>query len=427
VPDDPRYDHGGVFLQDVFEAVPGRLRLNAAVRFSAASYEVDTSATLGGNGTPLWPADSYDTSAPTFRFGALFTPSGPLSVALNVSRGFRAPDITDLGTFGLTGSGYEVSNRELEGLGASVGTTADTTAVSTGHAVEVLDPESSLSYELTLRYRSRRLRADLTGFQNDISDNIAKQTLILPQGAVGLSLAGEPVTRQLPTGAVFVAVSANPVLVRTNFEEARIRGLEASFGAELTPSLFLAGLATWLHAEDRATGLPPNIEGGTPAPDGWLRLRYAPGGGRRFWVEPYLHAAAQQDRISSLDLGDRRTGASRSRSSIAAFFTNGARARGLVSPGADGIPGNTDDLLIPTGETLAQVQERVLGPSGVAQPLFPTIPGYVVFGVRGAIRFAERHEILFDLENIGDESYRGISWGMDAPGRGVYLRYSLSF
>jgi hemoglobin/transferrin/lactoferrin receptor protein len=344
-----------------------------------------------------------------------------------VSRGFRAPDITDLGTFGLTGSGYEVSNREVDGLGASVGTTADATAVSTGHAVAVLDPESSLSYELTLRYRSRRLRADLTGFQNDISDNIAKQTLILPPGALGLSLAGEPVTRQLPTGAVFVAVSANPVLVRTNFEEARIRGLEASFGAELTPSFFLAGLATWLHAEDLATGLPPNIEGGTPAPDGWLRLRYTPGGGRRFWIEPYLHAAAEQDRISSLDLGDRRTGASRSRSSIAAFFTNGARARGLVSPGTDGIPGNADDLLTPTGETLAQVQERVLGPSGVAQPLFPTIPGYVVFGVRGAIRFAERHEILFDLENIGDESYRGVSWGMDAPGRGLYLRYSLSF
>ncbi|MFI5169977.1 MAG: TonB-dependent receptor domain-containing protein [Vicinamibacterales bacterium] len=427
VPDDPSYDHGGVFLQDVFEAVPGRLRLNGAVRFSAASYEVDTSPTLAGNGTPLWPADSYDTSAPTFRIGALFTPSGPLSVAVNVSRGFRAPDITDLGTFGLTGSGYEVSNREVDGLGASVGTTADATAVSTGHAVAVLDPESSLSYELTLRYRSRRLRADLTGFQNDISDNIAKQTLILPPGALGLSLAGEPVTRQLPTGAVFVAVSANPVLVRTNFEEARIRGLEASFGAELTPSFFLAGLATWLHAEDLATGLPPNIEGGTPAPDGWLRLRYTPGGGRRFWIEPYLHAAAEQDRISSLDLGDRRTGASRSRSSIAAFFTNGARARGLVSPGTDGIPGNADDLLTPTGETLAQVQERVLGPSGVAQPLFPTIPGYVVFGVRGAIRFAERHEILFDLENIGDESYRGVSWGMDAPGRGLYLRYSLSF
>jgi hemoglobin/transferrin/lactoferrin receptor protein len=315
----------------------------------------------------------------------------------------------------------------VEGLGASVGSTADATAVSTGRMVEVLAPETSLSYELTLRYRSRRLKADVTAFQTDVDDNIAKQTLILPQGAVGLSLAGEPVTRQLDTGAVFVSVSTNPVLVRTNFDQARIRGLEATLEAELSSSVFLGGVLTWLHAEDRATGLPPNIEGGTPAPDGWLRLRFAPNGGRRYWVEPYLHAAARQDRLSSLDLGDRRTGASRSRSSIASFFTNGARARGLASSGPDGTLGNADDQLIPTGETLAEVQNRVLGPSGAAQPLFPEIPGYFVFGIRGAFRFAARHEILVDLENLGDESYRGISWGIDAPGRSIYLRYLLRF
>ncbi len=426
VPDDPRYRHGGVFLQDVFEALPGRLRLNGALRFSAASYEVDA-ASVSANGPPLWPADSYATSAFTFRLGALWTVSGPFSVAANLSRGFRAPGITDLGTFGLTGSGYEVSNREVEGPGATVGSTADASAVSTGRPVEVLAPETSLSYELTLRYRSSRLKADVTGFQTDVNENVAKQSLILPAGAVGLSLAGEPITRQLESGVVFVGVSSSPVLVRTNFDEARIRGLEATLDAELTRSLFLGGTYTWLRAEDRATGLPPNIEGGTPPPEGWLRLRFAPAGGRRFWVEPYLHAAARQERLSTLDLGDRRTGASRSRSSIASFFTNGARARGLVSSGPDGVAGNADDVLLPTGETLAEVQARVLGPSGAAQPLFAALPGYLVFGVRGAIRFAVRHEVLFDLENLGDESYRGISWGLDAPGRGAYVRYSLRF
>jgi hemoglobin/transferrin/lactoferrin receptor protein len=299
--------------------------------------------------------------------------------------------------------------------------------VSTGHAVAVLAPETSLSYEVTLRHRSRRLKADLTAFQTDVHDNVAKQSLILPPGAVGLPLAGEPVTRQLPSGVVFVAVSTSPVLVRTNFDEARIRGLEATLDAELTGSLFLGGIFTWLHAEDRASGLPPNIEGGTPAPEGWLRLRLAPAGGRRFWVEPYLHAAARQDRLSTLDLADRRTGASRSRSGIASFFTNGARARGLVSPGPDGVAGSADDVLLPTGETLAEVQDRVLGPGVASAPLFDSLSGYVVFGVRGAVRLAARHEVLFDLENLGDESYRGISWGVDAPGRGIYLRYALRF
>jgi hypothetical protein len=60
-------------------------------------------------------------------------------------------------------------------------------------------------------------------------------------------------------------------------------------------------------------------------------------------------------------------------------------------------------------------------------PLFDSLSGYVVFGVRGAVRLAARHEVLFDLENLGDESYRGISRGVDAPGRGICLRYALRF
>jgi len=425
VPDGARYQHGGVYLQDVFEAVPGRLRLNGALRFSAASYEVDEREAPAGTAL-LWPADAYDTSDVTFRLGAILDLGGPWSLAASVSSGFRAPNVTDLGTFGLTGSGYEVSNREVSGLGATVGTTADASAASTGRRVEVLAPEKSLSYELTLRLRARRVRLDVTGFQTDVDDNVAKQSLILPSGAVGLDLAGEPVVRQLESGVVFVAVSTSPVLVRTNFDDARIRGLETTLAAEVGASFSLGGTFTWIHAEDRASGLPPNIEGGTPAPDGWLRLRWAPHGGRRFWVEPYLHAAARQERLSSLDLEDRRTGASRSRSGIASFFTNGARARGLVSPGPDGVAGTADDVLLPTGETLAQVQARVL-PDGHSTPLFPALPGYAVFGVRGALRIAVRHEILFDVENLTDENYRGISWGMDAPGRGVYLRYALRF
>jgi hemoglobin/transferrin/lactoferrin receptor protein len=426
VPDGPRYRHGGLFVQDVFDAVPGRLRLNAALRLSAASYDLDA-ASATANGKPLWPADSYGTSAVTFRAGALWTVVDAFSVAANLSRGFRAPDVTDLGTFGLTGSGYEVSNREVQGLGATVGSAADASAVSTGQAVSVLAAEVSLGCELTLRYRSRRLKAELTGFQTDVNDNIAKQALILPPGAVGLLLAGEPITRQLSTGVVYVAAASNPVLVRANFGDARIRGLELTADAEISGSLFLGGSFTWLRAEDRATGLPPNIEGGTPAAEGWIRLRFAPSRGRRFWIEPYLHAAARQDRLSTLDLEDRRTGAMRSRSSIASFFTNGARARGLVGPGADGIAGNGDDALVLTGETLAEVQARVLGSGGAPQPLFPSLPGYAVLGVRGVVHLAARHEILFDLENLGDESYRGISWGLDAPGRGVYLRYAVRF
>jgi hemoglobin/transferrin/lactoferrin receptor protein len=148
--------------------------------------------------------------------------------------------------------------------------------------------------------------------------------------------------------------------------------------------------------------------------------------GRRFWVEPYLHVALEQERLSTLDLGDRRIGATRSRSSIANFFNNGARARGLIGNGPDGQSGTADDVLLATGETLAQIQARILG-SASSAPLYTSLDGYRVIGVRGAFRFREVHEVLVDLQNLTDENYRGISWGIDAPGRGVYVRYQLQF
>ena len=183
---------------------------------------------------------------------------------------------------------------------------------------------------------------------------------------------------------------------------------------------------TYLRARDKRTDAPPNIEGGTPAPEAWINVRYAPSG-RGFWVEPYARLVARNDQLSSLDLEDRRTGAMRSRGSIAGFFNNGARARGLVGPGADGLDGTPDDILLATGETVAQVQDRVLGVGVASAPLVTEIPGFALFGVRGGIRFAGRHQVLVDLENISDRSYRGVSWGLDGGGRGLYLRYSVAF
>jgi hypothetical protein len=182
---------------------------------------------------------------------------------------------------------------------------------------------------------------------------------------------------------------------------------------------------TYLRARDLDTDLPPNIEGGTPAPELWLSGQYAVEDGR-WWVQPYAHVAWKQTHLSTLDLGDRRTGAGRSRGNIQSFFRNGATARGWVSAGADGVFGNSDDILTITGETLAQVQDRVLGPGVQSAPMFTAIPGYLAVGIRGGVRVG-RHDVLVDVENLTDENYRGLSWGVDAPGRGVSVRFKARF
>ena len=142
-------------------------------------------------------------------------------------------------------------------------------------------------------------------------------------------------------------------------------------------------------------------------------------------MQPYLRIAADQPNLSSLDLGDRRTGADRSRNSIRNFFINGATARGYVGPGPDGVLATADDVLTATGETVTQIQNRVLGTANNA-PLFTEVEGYVLFGARAGYRIG-RHEILLHLENLTDENYRDISWGMDAPGRGISVRYRVTF
>ena len=106
--------------------------------------------------------------------------------------------------------------------------------------------------------------------------------------------------------------------------------------------------------------------------------------------------------------------------------TNGATARGWVGAGSDNAIGTADDILLSTGETVAQIQDRVLGVGVASAPLYREVGSFFTAGYRGGIRIG-RHEILADIENITDTNYRGISWGVDAPGRGVSLRYVARF
>ena len=87
--------------------------------------------------------------------------------------------------------------------------------------------------------------------------------------------------------------------------------------------------------------------------------------------------------------------AARSRANIQNFFRRGACVRGLTTPGPTGC-GSAGGILIPTGETLAQVQNRIAADwrdiNGVrvvnndtVVPTFPYLPGYGLVGVRGGV------------------------------------------
>ncbi|MCY7346230.1 MAG: TonB-dependent receptor [Pyrinomonadaceae bacterium] len=437
VPDEARFDSGGLYVQDTWQAIPDRLRITGALRYSAAVYKVRGADSPVVGGARLFNDDSLRAADFSGRVGAVVRIAGGFRAAFNYSRGFRYPNITDLGTLGLTGDGFEVDYLTSINLGGKVGTTAGASAVSTGLPVEKQRSEYSNNYDASLRWTHKRFDTELTIFRLDLEDTITKRALILPPGAVGRFLGDQPITNQLANGVVFVPLSTAPVLVRSNFTSAKLFGIEYELETRITRDFNFKGNFTYIRAEDKATGLPPNIEGGTPPPTGFLSLKYAPAG-QRFWVEGYTTLADKQSRFSSLDLGDRRTGAPRSRNQIQNFFRRGACVNGLTTPGTTGICGSAGGILTATGETLAQVQNRLL-PIGAtvngvtiinndtAAPLFTSLPSYALFNLRGGLNFGEKSQIFVAFENIFDNFHRNPSWGIDGAGRSLTVQYRYKF
>ena len=439
IPNGAQYLSYGFFAQDVLTVIPERLRVSGALRYNVASYRSEAAnAPLGANGRPLFPDDSARFEAFSGRIGAVVTVGGGFDIAAKYTRGFRAPNTTDLGIIGLVGNGFEVDAATAASLGGFIGTTAGADAVSSGIPITRLGPETSDSFDLIFRFTHARLRAELTGFTNKLKDVYFDQALVLPPGAVGTLLGSERVTSQNANGLVFVAAATTPVLVRVNYDDARFNGIEFNTEARLNSDFTTSGNFTYIRARSLLDGLPPNVEGGVPPATGFVSLRYQPRNTSRFYIEGYSTLAARQNRLSTLDLSDRRTGAPRTRSQIANFFNRGARVRGLIGNGADARPNTADDILLATGETLAQIQNRLLPigatingvtitGNGSSVPLFDAVPGYGLVGVRGAYRFDKRSEVFVDFENIADKRYRGISWGIDGAGRGVTVRYRYKF
>ncbi len=426
IPDETRYLSSGLYIQDVWQAIPDRLRISGAIRVNSAKYNVRAYNSPIVGGFRLWNDDSLDFSDVSGRIGAVLRVYKELRFAFNYSRGFRAPSITDLGTLGLTGDGFEVDYTAANNFGGTIGTTADATAVSTGLPVSRQRSELTDNYDFSVRYGNKRFETEATAFLIDFRDSITKQTLILPQGAVGQFLGDQRINSQNANGAVFVGLSTNPVLVRANYTAARIYGFEFETEAKITREFKFTGNFTYIRAEDKLTGLPPNIEGGTPPPTAFLSFKYEPIG-KPFWLELYSTVAAKQDRLSTLDLSDRRTGGTRTRAQIQNFFRRGACVQGLTN-NPDGICGTNDEtILLSTGETLLQVQNRVLGVGVNSAPLFRYLPSYGIINMRGGFRFGENSSVFLAFENIFDRPYRNPSWGIDGAGRSLRFAYRLRF
>ena len=408
IPDGTRYTSLGVFWQQDVEAIPGRLQFRGGLRYGHFHFRSERNAAFGV------PEESIRTADTTFNVSGVYSAAPSLNVTMSVSRGFRAANAFDFGAIGLSGgAGYEISPFRAVELGGLRGTTDGAAAVSTNQAVGDLQPERLMAYEAGLRWHASRVSASLTVFDLEFHDAIERRTLVFTSDVVGQDLAGYPIIRQDTAGRAYVAGEARPIVTRVNVSHSRMRGFEAESRVRVTSALRVRGWASMATGTELETGAPrrrmPPVLGGAS-------VVWQPAAAR-WWVEGTVLAAADQTRLTDGDLGDARIGATRTAATIAAFFNGTATDRGFVR----------DARLVATGETLAQVQARVLGGATGAVPLFTMTPGFVVLGARAGFPLGRFLEVTVIGENLNDRNYRLHGSGIDEPGFNLIARLRARF
>lgn len=401
VPSGTQYLTKGAFVQQVTEAWRDRLWVRAGVRYTSVQFSTQADRALAVTD------DDVSTQAVAFQGGLVFAANRFLNVTAHVTRGFRAPNAADLGGIGLTGGGgFEISPQRARALGANVGSNEGTTAVDTGRPVGALGPEVADTYEIGVKVHGSRVSASLTAFDVELRDTIQRRTAIVTAPVVGTDIAGFTIVRQDAQGRVYVAEDSRPVVTRVNLDRARILGLDGE--ASVTLGRGWSATASASLANGRVRGgdflrrMPPAMGAAT--------VRWA-SGSDAVWVEGALRVVRDQTRLNAGDLSDARIGARRTAAQIAGYFNGTAVDQGLVVGGR----------LLQTGETLAQVQARVLGGQAASQ-LFSTGPGFSTVGLRAGWKAHRDVTLIVIGENLTDRSYRWHGSGVDGPGRSVQLR-----
>lgn len=444
-PNGSRYRTGGLFAQDTLDIVrrPDRsvLRASFGMRYTGIDFRTFAARNRDLAGRALGVVDSsLHFQDLTWHTSLNWQVTGAWGLHVLAGRGFRAPNLNDLGALGLNDLGYEVPAEVAAAAGALIGISDGEGVTSSGRPVAPLKAERLLNYEIGTTWRLRRLSARAQVFHSTLYDPIVRRTLLFPVDRVPSTLAGIPVTPVVQTAQqqaqklTGVATALDPRAVKSFLNEGRslYYGGEAGLRLTVTSRLALDGQYSFLVGRE----LNPNrFIRRLPPQQGTLSLQFQPVG--RLWLELSGNFSGSQERLSGGDLTDERIGAARRRRDIVEFL-QGALARPFLAPGIDGLFGTLDDIFNPTGETVAGIRDRVL-PIGTTingvkivddstrAPLFNSTNGFTTFNVHGSYRLRENVTLNFALRNILDRNYRLHGSGIDEPGINAFLAVKFNF
>lgn len=244
-PDQSTMDSGAVYASNTW--MWERFTLDAGLRYSWFKIFLPASAEV--DATRLNPTDF------TGDIHLNYQAAPGIHLVSNIGRGFRPPNIFDLGTLGSRpGNRFNVPNPNLK-------------------------PESVWSYDLGVKALTRRWQIEVFAWYSDYHDKISSR------------LTGE------------VTEEGRLVVTSDNVNEVQLYGVESGLRFFASDELTLYAVVNYTRGEesDDQTTVPADR---IPPLNGRLGLVWTP---REQWrIEPYLDFADQQNRLSPRDERDPR-------------------------------------------------------------------------------------------------------------------------
>lgn len=440
-PSGSRYTTFGAFGQDSIDLVRGKVRASVGGRYTQIRFQTFADKNRDAAGKSFGVIDSLQ-SFDDLTFNANLSWQMTSALALNflAGRGFRAPNLNDLGALGLNDLGFEIPSEAAVTAGALIGTSDGEGVGANGRKVSSLRAETLFNYEVGATLRLSRFYLRTHVFDAGLKDPIVRRTLLFPAATVPTQLAEISVTpvaqtvTQRAQNVVSVATALDPRAVKTFVNEgaAKYYGLETLMRYVISPRWSVEANYSFLVGRE----LNPNRNiRRLPPQQGFAALRFQPTG--KLWLELSGNFSGAQNRLSGGDLTDERIGAARRRRDITDFFQS-ALAQPFTQPGADGVRGTADDVFAPTGETAAQIQNRVL-PIGATingvtinddnsrAPRYTSTAGFAALNLRGGLIVQENITLNLALMNFTDRNYRVHGSGVDAPGVNLFVGLKFSF
>ncbi len=245
-PDGSRMDGWAVYAADDWKV--GKFDFNYGARYSR--YDIDVPGSGSVPGVSLSPDDL------TGNLGIAYVLSEDTRLVMNIGRGFRAPNIFDLGVFGpRPGNRFSSPNPDLA-------------------------PEYVTSIDAGVKFGGERLSGEVIAFRMNYRDKI---TSVLTGNTVGTALEVQ----------------------NRNVARLQLWGVEAGARYRLpSPELELYATATWTRGEE-------DVDTGGSMPADRIPPLYGKVGARwqvreSLGVETYVLYASEQDRLSSRDRVDPR-------------------------------------------------------------------------------------------------------------------------